>query len=175
MVMFFGLTNSPATFQMMMNNIFQDLIMEGVVCIYIDDILIYSKTQPAHQSVMWQVLERLKEHKLYLWKEKCKFEQMCIEYLGLIISEGKVEMDPVKVQGVTEWPMTMSLKEVQSFLGFANFYKRFIKDFSLHARPLFDFTKKGEQWKWGEAKEGTLQRLKDQITSAPVLTFPDDS
>src|SRR3979490_3054737 len=115
LVMFFGLTNSPATFQMMMNDIFQDLIMEGVVCVYIVDILIYSKDRAEHQSVTRRVLERLREHKLYLRKEKCEFEQTRIEYLGLIISEGKVEVDPVKVWGVTEWPMPKSRKEVQSF------------------------------------------------------------
>src|SRR3979490_159891 len=173
--MFFGLTNSPATFQTMMNDIFQDLIMEGVICIYIDDILIYSKDRAEHRSVTRRVLERLREHKLYLRKEKCEFEQTCIEYLGLIISEGKVEMDPVKVQGVTKWPTPKSRKEVQSFLGFANFYRRFIKDFSSHAHPLFDLTKKEVQWRWGEDEEGALRKLNDQITSAPVLTFPDDA
>src|SRR3979490_3007538 len=173
--MFFGLTNSPATFQTRMNDIFQGLIMEGVFCVYIDDILIYSKDRAEHQRVTRRVLERLQEHKLYLRKEKCEFEQTCIEYLGLIISEGKVEMDLVKVRGVTEWPTPKSQKEVQSFLGFANFYRRFIKDFSLHARPLFDLTKKEVQWKWGEDEKGVLQKLKDQITSAPVLTFPDDT
>ena len=98
--MFFGLTNSPATFQTMMNEVFQDLIMEGAICIYID-ILVYSKTWAEHRRTTCQVLECLQEHKLYLQKEKCKFEQTHIEYLGLIISEGKVEIDLVKVQGVT--------------------------------------------------------------------------
>ena len=145
--MFFGVTNSPATFQMMTNDIFQDLIMEGVVCVYIDDIFIYSKTRAEYQEITQRVLEHLQEHKLYLQKEKCEFEQTHIEYLGLIILEGKVEMDLVKVQGVTKWPIPEGQKEVQSFLGFANFYRCFIKDFSLHAQPLFDLTKKGEAWK----------------------------
>src|SRR3979490_2141953 len=171
---FFGLTNSPATLQTMMNDIFQDLIMEGVVCVYIDDILIYSKDKAEHRRVTQRVLERLREHKLYLRKEKCEFEQTRVEYLGLIISEGKVEMDLVKVWGVIKWLMPKSRKEVQSFLGFANFYRCFIKDFSSHARPLFDLTKKEVQWKWREDEKGALQKLKDQITSAPVLTFPDD-
>src|SRR3979490_1929369 len=175
LVMFFGLTNSPAMFQAMMNDIFQDLIMEGVVCVYIDDILIYLKDRAEHRRVTRRVLEWLQEHKLYLRKEKCKFERTRIEYLGLMISEGKGEMDPVKVRGVTEWPTPKNRKEVQSFLGFANVYRHFIKDFSLHARPLFDLTKKEVQWKWGEDEEGALRKLKDQITSAPVLTFPDDT
>jgi len=100
---------------------------------------------------------------------------MKIEYLGLIVSEGKAQMDPVKVHGVTEWPKPQNQKEVQAFLGFANFYQRFIKDSSHHARALFDLTKKDEPWKWGEAEQSAFTKLKDLITSAPILTFPDDS
>ena len=118
--------------------------MEGVVCVYMDNILIYSETLAEHRRVTREVLERLRTHKLYLQKEKCEFEWTQVEYLGLIISEGQVEMDPVKVKGVMEWPTPRNWREVQSFLGFANFYRRFIKDFSLHARPLFDLTKKEE-------------------------------
>ena len=98
--MFFGLTNSPATFQTMMNDIFQDLITEGVVCVYLNDILIFTKTIEEHHRITHIVLERLCEHWLYLKPEKCEFEKTKIEYLGLIISEGQVEMDPVKVAGV---------------------------------------------------------------------------
>src|SRR3979490_2316906 len=100
---------------------------------------------------------------------------MHIKYLSLIVLEGKVEMDPVKVRGVTEWPTPEGQKEVQSFLGFANFYRHFIKDFSLHARPLFDLTKNGEAWKWGVVEAGALQTLRDLITLAPVLVFTEDS
>ena len=103
-VMFFGLTNSPATFQTMMNDIFQDMIVEGVVCIYLDDILIFTKTLSEHQNIMWRVLEHLQEHKLYLKLEKCEFERRQIEYLRVIVSEGWVEMDPVKVSGVADQP-----------------------------------------------------------------------
>jgi hypothetical protein len=122
LVMFFGLCNSPATFQTMMNDIFHDLIMEGVVCVYIDDILIFTKTIAEHRRVTKLVLQRLKEHKLYLKPEKCEFERTQIEYLGLIISEGRVEMDPVKVAAVTEWPKPDGKRGVQSFVGFVNFY-----------------------------------------------------
>ena len=120
--MFFGLTNSPATFQTMMNDIFQDMIAEGVVCIYLDDILIFTKTLSEHQNIVWRVLEHLWEHKLYLKLEKCKFKQKWIEYLGVIVLEGWVEMDPVKVSGIAEWPIPWNKKEVQSFVGFINFY-----------------------------------------------------
>ena len=95
------------------------------------------------------MLERLREHKLYLKPEKCEFERLQIEYLGVIVSEGSVEMDPVKVSGVAEWPVPRNKKEVQSFVGFVNFYQRFIKDFSHHAHALFDLTKKDVGWKWG--------------------------
>jgi hypothetical protein len=139
--MMFGLTNSPATFQTMMNDIFQDLISEGVVCVYLDDILIFTKDLDEHRKVVRKVLDQLQEHKLFLQPEKCEFEKTKIEYLRLIILENKVEMDLVKVAGVAEWPMPKSKKEVQQFLGFVNFYRRFVQDFSHVARPLFDLTR----------------------------------
>ncbi|GLB45153.1 hypothetical protein LshimejAT787_2000580 [Lyophyllum shimeji] len=115
LVMFFGLTNSPATFQTMMNDIFRDLIAQGVVCVYLDDILIYTKTLEEHRRITRIVLDRLREHRLFLKPEKCEFERTEIEYLGLIISHGTASMDPVKVAGVAEWPVPRNKKEVQSF------------------------------------------------------------
>jgi hypothetical protein len=137
--MYFGLTNSPATFQTMMNKIFEDLITQGVVSIYLDDILIFTSTLEEHCLISPVVMERLCEHKLYLRHE---FEKTRIEYLGIIISHNKVEMDPVKIAGVSEWPTSTNKKEVQSFVGFINFYRRFIPNLSQHARPLFDLTMK---------------------------------
>ena len=104
LVMFFGLTNSPATFQTMMNDIFTDMISEGVVVVYLDDILIFTKDLDEHRRITQRVLGRLAEHELYLRPEKCEFEKTRIEYLGLVISENRVEMDPIKVAGVAEWP-----------------------------------------------------------------------
>jgi hypothetical protein len=122
LVMYFGLTNSLATFQTMMNEIFQDLITEGVVSVYLDDILIFTNSMEEHRRITCLVLDWMREHKLYLWPEKCKFEQTRIEYLGVIISHNKVEMDPVKNPGVADWPTPSNRKEVQSFVGFMNFY-----------------------------------------------------
>jgi len=122
LVMFFGLTNSPATFQTMMDDIFEDLISEGVVVVYLDDILIFMETLEEHQKVTRRVLELLEKHKLYLRPDKCEFEKTTVEYLGVIISQNSVSMDPVKIAGVTEWPPLTNKKEVQSFLGFTNFY-----------------------------------------------------
>jgi len=119
--MFFGLTNSPATFQTMMDDIFEDLISEGVVVVYLDNILIFTETLEEHWKVTCRVLELLEKHKLYLRPDKCEFEKTTVEYLGVIISHNSVSMDPVKIAGVTEWPAT-NKKEVQSFLGFTNFY-----------------------------------------------------
>jgi hypothetical protein len=120
--MYFSLTNSPATFQMMMNKIFQDLITEGVVSVYLDDILIFANSMEEHRRITRLVLDCIRKHKLYLQPEKCEFEQTRIEYLGIIISHNKVEMDLVKIAGVVDWPTPSNKKEVQSFVGFVNFY-----------------------------------------------------
>jgi len=102
--MFFGMTNSPATFQTMMNDIFRDLIIEGIMVVYLDDILIFTRTKEEHAKAIRQVLQVLQENKLFLHLEKCGFCKEQIKYLGLVISENKVFMDPVKVAGVQEWP-----------------------------------------------------------------------
>jgi hypothetical protein len=175
LVMFFGLMNSPATFQTMMNDIFRNLIMEGVVCVYLDDILIYMRALEEHRGIMHIVMECLRQHRLYLRLDKCEFEKTHIEYLGLIISEGQVEMDPIKVAGVVEWPKPANKKQVQSFLGFVNFYRRFIRDFSHHARPLFDLMGKNAPWVWGDVQQAAFDELKRMVTSMPVLTFADDA
>jgi len=175
LVMFFGLTNSPATFQTMMNDIFRDLIMEGVVVVYLDDILIFTETLEEHRKVTRRVLALLKKHKLFLKPDKCEFEKTKVEYLGVIVSHNSVEMDPAKVAGVAEWPAPSNKKEVQSFLGFTNFYRRFIRDFSHHARPLFDLTKGDVKWRWTSEEQSAFDALKSAVTSTPVLASPDNS
>lgn len=107
--MFFSLTNSPATFQALMNSIFSDLIAEGKVAVYLDDILIFTITLEEYRIVVDEVLQHLKTHDLYLQPEKCEFKQEKIEYLGLIIQEGEVHMDPSKVEAVRTWPSPKSL------------------------------------------------------------------
>jgi len=122
LVMFFGMTNSPATFQTMMNDIFRTLIAEGIVVVYLDDILIFTKMEEEHKRAVQRVLEILAEHKLFLYPEKCKFHQSQIEYLRLVISENKVEIDSVKVARVHKWPTPENWTDVQAFIGFVNFY-----------------------------------------------------
>ena len=171
--MMFRLTNAPATFQTMMNDIFADLVAEGRVCIYLDDILIFTADLAEHRRMTEDVLQCLQEHKLFLKPEKCEFEHQKIEYLRLIISEGKIEMDPVKVGGVAEWPRPSSKKEVQQFVGFVNFYRRFIKDYSTIASPLFDLTGNVD-FRWGEEQEKAFLELKEKVTSAPILALLDE-
>jgi hypothetical protein len=174
-VMFFGLTNSPATFQGLMNAIFADLVAGQKVIVYLNDILIYSSDLEEHRRVVREVLKRLQEHDLYLRPEKCEFEQAKVEYLGMVISEGKVEMDPAKVKAVAEWPTPKNLRELRGFIGFANFYRRFIKDFSKICRPLHDLTKKDTPWKWDEEQKTAFEELRSRFTSSPVLAQWDPS
>src|SRR6201996_108059 len=140
-VMFFGLTNSPATFQAMMNSLFHNLIGRGKVVIYLDDILIFSESLEDHECTVAQVLEILHKNKLYLKPEKCNFHKTSIEYLGMIIEHGQVHMDPAKVAAVAEWPVPLKKKDLQSLIGFCNYYRRFIQDFSRIAHPLHDLTR----------------------------------
>src|SRR5882724_826435 len=172
--MFFGLTNSPATFQTMMNNIFKELIDEGVVTIYMDNILIFgSQTQEQHREIVVRVLDILCKHSLYLRAEKCTFEQPTVKYLGLVLSEGRMEMDPVKVAGVRDWPTPRNVTKVHSFVGFVNFYRRFIQDFLHVAKPLHQLTKKGEEWRWANEEQASFEELKRLITSTPILVQPN--
>lgn len=173
LVMFFGLMNSPATFQAMMNTILKDLIDSGKVVVYMDDILIFTETLEEHRELVCQVLKRLRDHDLYAKPEKCVFEAESIEFLGLIISHNALRMDPVKVAGVVQWPTPRHVKDVQSFLGFGNFYRRFIEGFSKLARPLFDLTKKDQPWVWSPECQTAFEALKDAFTSSPVLIMPD--
>ena len=121
LVMYFGLMNSPATFQTMLDDIFEELISKGNVVVYLDDILIFTETLEEHRAIKQRVLELMRKHKLYLKPEKCEFEKTTIEYLSVVISENCISMDPVKIAGVQEWPAPTNKKEVQSFLGLYEF------------------------------------------------------
>jgi len=175
LVMFFGMTNSPATFQTMMNDIFRDLIAEGIMVVYLDNILIFTRTEEEHAKAIRRVLQVLQEHKLFLCPEKYKFCKEWIKYLGLVISENEVSMDPVKVAGVREWPTPENKTDVQAFLGFVNFYHRFIRDFSAKAQPLFDLTHSEQVWTWSGREQTAFEDLKMAVTTAPVLMSPQDS
>ena len=122
-VIFFGLTNSPATFQRFMNNSFRDMIAEGWLIIYMDDLLIYSPNTTLYKEHTKHVLQRMTKLDLHLKLEKCKFATDEVEYLGMIVKPGQLAMDPVKLDGIASWPTPTKVKDVHSFLGFANFYR----------------------------------------------------
>ena len=171
--MFFGLYNSPATFQTMMNMIFHDLIIAQVVTVYMDDILVFTKTMEEHRQVTTQVMQILLDNDLFLKPTKCYFEVDTVEYLGFIISMDQISMDLVKIDEISTWLTPMNLKEVQSFLGFGNFYRRFIQDFITLARPLNDLTKKNTLFEWIDACHNAFILLKHFFISLPVLIYPN--
>ena len=172
-VMFFGLTNSPAMFQRFMNDSFQDMIAEGWLVIYMDDLLIFSPNEETHRERTKQVLQRMMELDLHLKLEKCRFATTEVEYLGMIVKSGQLAMDPVKLDSITSWPTPEKVKDIRSFLGFANFYRHFIPDYSNVAQPLIDLTKKNLPWNWSPACQASFDTLKSLFLSKPVLHLPD--
>lgn len=173
LVMFFGMTNGPATFQSMMNELFRDLIRRGVVLVYLDDILIFTRRRDEHRRVVQEVLQILKDNQLSLKPEKCEFEREEIEYLGMVIKEGSIAMDPKKVTAIEEWPEPTNRTELQRFLGFANFYRRFIAGFAHIARPLHRLTGQAP-WCWNSGEQAAFRALKQAVTTAPTLAIPMD-
>ncbi|KAG9192563.1 hypothetical protein G6011_11297 [Alternaria panax] len=172
-VMPFGLTNAPATFQSVINNALHEYL--GIfVTAYIDDVLVYSSgTLEEHVEHVKKVLSKLKEYKLYLQPGKCEFHTKETEYLGFIISTEGVKMNPKKTAAVQEWPTPKTVKDVQSFLGFANYYRKFIKDYSKITTPLSEITKKEIGFKWNEEHQEAFDRIKQIFLEAPVLEMYD--
>ena len=171
--MFFGLCNSPATFQTMMNEIFAD--MEDVIVVYIDDIMIFTKgTLAEHQAKVKEVLQHLRDNDLFARPKKCSFNKTEVEYLGMFINRDSIHMDSSKVKAITDWPMPTTVHGVCSFLGLANFYRRFIKDYTTLAKPLTDFTQKDKAFTWGSVEANVFASLKTRFTTTPILAYPDN-
>jgi len=147
-VMFFGMTNSPATFQGMMNEILRDIINEGKVAAFVDDVLIGTEIEEGHDELVEEVLKRLEENDLYVKPEKCAWKVQKVNFLGVVMGQGKIEMEEDKVVGVLNWPVPKMVRDVRKFLGLANYYRRFVKDFAKLAQPLNNLTRKEEKWKW---------------------------
>jgi len=171
-VMFFGLCNSPATFQSMMDNLFIFETSEGWVIIYMDDIFIFTKEIDDNIQKTQRILQQLTDNDLYLKPEKCVFWQTKVEYLGLIIEENKLTMDPVKLSGIANWPTPNTLKQVHSFLGFGNYYWRFIQGYGNLTRPLNELLKKEEKFVWTDERNQAFETLKQQFLRSPVLQMP---
>ena len=173
LVMTFGLCNAPATFQTIMQNIFDNLIDDGHVIVYLDDILIFHDSPTQLTNLIHEVLCRFLKWDLYLKPKKCSFAKDTIEYLGFVISHRHLQMDPEKVSGILKWPRPHNVKKVQSFLGFCNFYCRFIKDYLAIARPLFDLTRKETPFIWETLQQTAYNTLLHAFTTASVLAFPN--
>ena len=172
-VMFFGLCNSPATFQSMMDAIFADMIDDCIVIIYMDDIFIFAHDELTLTENTKKVLTRLQENDLFLKPAKCEFNKTKVEYLGMVIQEGKISMDPGKLAGIRDWPAPTTVKQTRGFLGFGNFYRRFIRNFSEIARPLNDLLKKDHKFEWTNDCQKAFDELKKRFTEEPVLMMPD--
>ncbi|KAF8736561.1 hypothetical protein RHS02_06280, partial [Rhizoctonia solani] len=168
LVMPFGLTNAPAAFQHFMNDLFRDLI-DVTVVIYLDDILIFSEDPEEHPAHVREVLSRLMANQLFCKLSKCHFHVTTVDYLGIVISPAGFSMDQKKTEAVTTWPTPKTVKQVQAFLGFVNYLRRFIPNFSTVARPLHNLTKKDSPWSWNTLEEQAFQELKALVTKAPVL------
>ena len=170
----FGLCNAPAVFQCLVNDVLRDMI--NVFCVvYLDDILIFSKSLADHVQHVRMILRRLLENCLFVKAEKCEFHVEKVEFLGHVVHRGRVSTDPRKTQAVREWPVPKTRKELQRFLGFANFYRRFVRNFSTIASPLTILTSPLVEFSWGAAENGAFEALKAALVEAPVLVHADVS
>ncbi|CAJ0968468.1 unnamed protein product [Ranitomeya imitator] len=175
LVMPFGLANAPSVFQSFMHDIFREYLDKFLI-VYLDDILIFSDDWESHVKQVRMVFQVLRANSLFVKGSKCLFGVQKVSFLGFIFTPSTIEMDPVKVQAIQDWIQPTSLKSLQKFLGFANFYRRFICNFSSIAKPLTDLTKKGADLvNWSSAAVEAFQELKRRFCSAPVLCQPDVS
>jgi hypothetical protein len=174
LVMSFGLTNAPAYFMYLMNSVFMPELDKFVV-VFIDDILVYSKNEEEHTGHLHVVLQRLREDRLYAKLSKCDFWLKEIKFLGHIISQAGIVVNPDKVQEVMNWKPPTTVRQIRSFLGLAGYYRRFIPDFSRIAKPMTELLKKGAKFVWGQKCEDAFHTLRQHLTTTPVLAQPDSS
>ncbi len=172
-VMPYGLSNSPSVFQGFMNEVFREFLHQFVI-VYIDDILIYSRNLAEHRHHVTQVLEQLRKHHLYLKLQKCEFHRPTVQFLGYILSADGIQIDQGKVQAIHDWPQPQPVKELQRFLRFANFYRRFIQNFSLLSAPLTSMLRqKPKSLSWNPEARAAFKKLQEAFCTAPILTHPD--
>jgi hypothetical protein len=171
-VMSFGLTNAPAYFMNLMNKVFMEYIDKFVV-VFIDDILIYSKNDSDHEEHLRLVLQKLRDNQLYAKFSKCEFWLDEVPFLGHIISNGGISVDPAKVREIVGWKIPSSVTEIWSFLGLAGYYWCFIEGFSKIAKPMTSLLEKGREFKWTHECQESFDQLKFRLMSPPVLIMPD--
>ena len=169
-----GLCNSPSTFMQLMNDTFRDVLDKFVLC-FLDDILVFSRTRDEHLLHVREVLTRLRRQKLYAKLSKCEFMKPQVEFLGHRIGADGLSVSQDKVAAVRDWPAPRDVRDVRSFLGLANFYRKFVKDFAKIASPLTNLTKTTVAWAWGGAQQDAFDGLKRALCAAPVLLIPDPS
>jgi len=145
-VMFFGMTNLPATFQAIINEILRDLINKEKVTVFVDDVFVRTKTKKGHDEIVEKILRRLEENDLYVKLEKCIWKVRKIRFLGVVIGPNGIEIEKEKVDGVLSWPEPKNVKDVRKFLSLINYYRRFIKNFAQVARPINTLTQKDVKW-----------------------------
>ena len=170
-VMPFGLTNAPAAFMDLMHRVFHDLL-DSTVVVFIDDILVYSRSREEHEIHLRIVLQRLREHRLFAKFSKCEFWLEEVTFLGHVISREGLAVDSEKIRAVTEWKRPETVTEIRSFLGLAGYYRHFVLGFSQLAAPLTKLLHKGVKFEWGAAQDQSFQELKNRLVSAPVLAMP---
>jgi len=168
LVMPFGLSNAPSAFQRFMNKVFSDLL-DICVVIYLDDILIYSNDLESHKNHVMEILKRLQNNGLYAFPTKCAFHQRQVEFLGFVLSPEGIRIDTNKVKTIQDWPTPQRVKDVQAFISFANFYRRFINGYSEQILPLTRLMRKNEPWLWSTCCQTTFDALKAAFTTAPIL------
>ena len=156
-----------------MNDLLRDLVVEEKVAVFIDDVMVATETEEGHDEIVEEVLKRLEENDLFVKLEKCVWKIKEVGFLGVIIGEDRVRMEKKKVQGVIEWPVLRSVKDVQKFLRLANYYRWFVKDFAKIAKPLYEMTRKETKWNWGERQQRVFEELKEKFMTELVLVTPD--
>ncbi|KAK1427827.1 hypothetical protein QVD17_16523 [Tagetes erecta] len=171
-VMPFGLTNAPAVFMDLMNRVCRPYLDKFVI-VFIDDILIYSKSKSEHEQHLRLILELLKEEKLYAKFSKCEFWLKEVQFLGHTVNDKGIHVDPAKIEAIQKWAEPKTPTEIRSFLGLAGYYRRFIPNFSKIAVPLTTLTQKGVPYNWGSEQVQAFQSLKHALCNAPILTLPD--
>ncbi|MFS7937847.1 putative nucleotidyltransferase, Ribonuclease H [Helianthus anomalus] len=172
LVMPFGLTNAPTVFMDLMNRVCKPYLDKFVI-VFIDDILIYSKSQEEHEQHLRLILDLLRKEQLYAKLSKCDFWLREVHFLGHVVNRDGIHVDPSKVDSIRNWPAPRTPTEIRQFLGLAGYYRRFIKDFSKIAQPLTLLTQKGVVYRWGNTQETAFQYLKDRLCSAPILSLPE--
>ncbi|KAK1424218.1 hypothetical protein QVD17_19539 [Tagetes erecta] len=171
-VMPFGLSNAPAVFMDLMNRVCKPYLDKFII-VFIDDILIYSKNETDHAEHLRLTLELLKREQLYAKLSKCEFWIREVHFLGHVVNEKGIHVDPAKVESIQNWPTPKTPSEIRQFLGLAGYYRRFIEGFSKVAQPLTALTHKGTVFRWGDNQEKAFQTLKDKLCSAPILSLPE--